>query len=461
MSPRWLSPAPSGRPAPGPDFLGLGNPLPVILADLRQTRAGVIAVVLLIAVAVALGVGVSAQERALREGSAKGANAFDLIIGAPGSETQLVLSAVYLQASALPLIDGKIFTTLNENKNVKFAAPIGFGDSFNGYQIVGTTAALATLGDTAPLTAGRTFAHVTEAVIGADVQIPLGATFTPVHGQRAVIGQEVEHTHLQYTAVGRMLRMGNPWDRAILVPIEAVWWVHGLPAGHAQYQDIFDLATHADEAPGADETPEQHAAEVAAATKAAANLPIGAPWDTNLLSGVPAIVVKPATFAAAYSLRQTYRQRTDTMAVFPAEVLIQLYSLIGDVRSLLAVISVVTQVLVIGAILLAVLATLALRRKTIAVLRALGASQAYVFVTVWLNVSLMIATGAMLGLGLGWIAAIVISRVFTDRTGLALPVHLGAPEFILAGSIVVIGLFLAAVPSLLTYRQPVSATLRQ
>jgi putative ABC transport system permease protein len=42
------------------------NPLPVVLADIRRSRAGFLAVVGLIAVAVALGVAVSAQERALR-----------------------------------------------------------------------------------------------------------------------------------------------------------------------------------------------------------------------------------------------------------------------------------------------------------------------------------------------------------------------------------------------------------
>ena len=46
------------------------------------------------------------RPRALREGSARAADAFDLLIGAPGSETQLVLTSVYLQPASLDLIDG-------------------------------------------------------------------------------------------------------------------------------------------------------------------------------------------------------------------------------------------------------------------------------------------------------------------------------------------------------------------
>lgn len=53
-------------------------------------------VVILIALATALSISVGLQERALRMGSAKAADRFDLVIGAPGSETQLLLSSVFL-----------------------------------------------------------------------------------------------------------------------------------------------------------------------------------------------------------------------------------------------------------------------------------------------------------------------------------------------------------------------------
>lgn len=69
-----------------------------ILADLTRFRLGAVVVVLIVALAVALGVAVTLQERALRLGSARAAEKFDLIIGAAGSETQLVLSSVFLRA---------------------------------------------------------------------------------------------------------------------------------------------------------------------------------------------------------------------------------------------------------------------------------------------------------------------------------------------------------------------------
>ena len=416
------------------------NPWPLVAADLRQNRVGAAAIVLLVALAVALGVAVSAQERELRQGSARAAEKFPLVVGAPGSETQLVLSSVYLQVAAVDLLRAAVLEELAREPTVRFASPLGFGDNYRGHAVVGVIPAFVEHLAGGALAEGRGFRVLDEVVVGADVDLPMGATFSPVHGTVSAPGAE-EHGAFSYRVVGRLPRLGNPWDRAIVSPIEAVWWVHSLPVGHG-----------VDEARlypgGSDGKPDRSA------------IPLGPPWDAAELPGLPAIVVEPSSFAAGYQLRHKYRSREDTMAVFPAEVLVQLYGLLGDVRDLVAVISVLTQVLVIGAVLLAVLASLAQRRRLVAVLRALGASRGFVFATVWLGVALMLAVAAALGLALGYLAAFAVSAVFARETSIALPVALSGQELGLVLAIVAIGLALATVPAALTYRQPVSAGLR-
>ena len=222
-------------------------------------------------------------------------------------------------------------------------------------------------------------------VVGADVALPLGERFSPLHGHLPS-AQASEHSEFQYRVVGRLPKLGNPWDRAIVSSIEAVWWIHSLPVGHR----LDERHLYPSTAGGAPDL---------------AAVPIGPPFDRAELTGVPAIVAVPVSIAAAYQLRQKYRNHPDTMAVFPAEVLVQLYRLLGDVRDVVALLSVVTQVLVIGAVLLAVVASLAQRRRLIGTLRALGASQHFVFAAIWLNVALLLAAGAISGLGLGWAAA--------------------------------------------------------
>jgi putative ABC transport system permease protein len=303
------------------------NPLPLVLAELRHNRAAVVAVAVLIALAVSLGVAVSAQERALRKGSAAAAEAFDIVVGMPGSQTQLVLTSVYLQPAALELVPGNVLQRLQETPGVGYAAPIAFGDYLGSSPIVGATSALLTLGGTRPLAEGRPFEKVHEAVIGARVAAKLGDVFEPAHGEpRAAAAGGEAHVHhgFKYTVVGRLPATGTPWDNAIIVPVEAVWLVHALPSGHSSG------------ASGARAKPTGEASllrEAPAPTEAAADhddddensIPIGPPWLEAEVPGVPAIVVKANSVGDAYRLRAELR-RGGTTAVFPAEVLLDLYS---------------------------------------------------------------------------------------------------------------------------------------
>ena len=197
------------------------NPLPIVLADIRRTRAGFVAVIALIGLAVALGVAVSAQERALRLGSARAADRFDLIVGANGSKTQLVLTTVYLEPAALSLVPGRLLAEISADPGVAFAAPVAFGDYYGMYPIVGSSADLVTSGGRAAPAEGRIFASLDEVVVGADVPLELGRRITPAHGKPdAIRPHPFVHEHAQLTVVGRMARQGSPWDRAIVSPIE-------------------------------------------------------------------------------------------------------------------------------------------------------------------------------------------------------------------------------------------------
>lgn len=402
------------------------NPLPVVVADMKRGRAAIVAVVAVIAVAVALGVVVTAQERALRQGSARAADAFDLVIGTRGSPTQLILSAVYLQSSILDLMPGSELARLDVESGVAWAAPLVFGDSWKGRPIVGSTTSFVAAGGTRALAAGRMFRQEREVVIGASVPLAIGDTFEPSHGLPAPGVEDGGDTHRgsQFRVVGRLPGQGNPWDGAIIAPVEALWAMHARPTGHSGGEGR-----------------------------------IGPPWDTERVGEVSAIVVKPKSVADAYRLRARYRT-VATMALFPAEVLVELYATLGDARDLLALVALATQVLVVAAVLLVVLTSLAQRRRQIGVLRALGAPRAYLFAAVWTHVTVLIGAGALLGLGLGYAGSWALSAAFHARTGIALPVSLSWPEASLAAALVGAGATLATIPAWRSCRIPVAAALK-
>jgi len=406
------------------------NPLPFLLGELKRARLAATVLVTVVAVTVALGIVVTLAERGLRVGSARAADPFDLVVGAKGSPTQLVLTTVYLKPALLDLVPGSVLARLQADPGVAFVAPLALGDSYQGALIIGTSIDFVTDGGRRPLVDGRPFRAMNEVVVGADVPLRLGDTFSPAHGV-PVGGQHLdeddEHAHagLTYVVVGRRSRLGSPWDRAILAPIEAVWGAHSLPTGHGPSSSA-----------------------------------IGPPWSPQDLPGVTAIVARPRSVADAYRLRGRYRG-ADSMAVFPAEVLVELYATLGDVRDLLTLLASATRILVLASVALAVFAAVEGRRRSLAVLRALGASRSYIFASVWVGMTMLVAAGGVLGLALGWAGAIALARLLLQRTGLVLPMSLSAAELGVLAPIVGGGALAALVPAWLGYRQSVGAGLRR
>lgn len=427
-----------------------------VLADLRRLWAGSLVVVLLVVLATALGVAVTLQERALRLGSARAADKFDLVVGAAGSETQLVLSSIFLQPSPLPLVPGKVLHDLAEDPRVAWAAPVGFGDNVDGYPVVGTTTVLIG-GAGGGLAEGRAFTAGAEAVIGSAVPFSLDHRLKPMHG----LAGEGGHTHdeIAYRVVGRMAPTGTPWDRAILVPIEAVWSVHGM-AAHADHDHEGEGAHAAAEAhdghDGHDHAGHDHAHEHDHDHDAPAAL--GGPWSAET-PGVPAILVKPKTFADAYKLRGEYRSGP-TLAVFPGEVLTALYATLGDAKAVLGAVAIGAQALVAAAILLVTVVHVSQRRRQIGALRALGAPRLALFGIVWTELFLLVGGGILIGIGLGYGAARVLSGLFARESGVVLPVEFARGDVNLLVVLLGVSAVLAALPAWMAYRQPPAAALR-
>lgn len=434
-----------------------------ILADLKRLWAGSIVIVILIMLATALGVAVTLEERALRLGSARASEKFDLVIGAPGSETQLVLSSVFLQAADLPLMDGDILPDLQADPRVAWAAPIGFGDSYAGYPIVGTTAEL--IENTTPgFSAGGNFDHLGEAVIGSAVDLAIGDTVKPLHGTVETGG----HTHdeLAYTVTGRADPTGTPWDRAIFVPIEAVWKIHGMEAHEAEEHE-HEADDHDHEAEHADADHDEHAAHDdhdedehdEGHHHIDPSAPVDEHWHAGETPGLPAILVKPKSIADAYRLRQDYRG-DNTLAVFPAEVLTKLYATLGDAKQVLSAIAAGAQVLVAAALMLVTVIHVSQRRREIGALRAFGAPRGAVFTIVWSELFLLVALGIALGYAAGLAAALAVARSITAERGVSLPVEFTSADLGSAAVLVAVAAVLSALPALIAYRQSPAAALK-
>lgn len=421
-----------------------------ILADLRRLWAASLVIVALVALATALGVTVTLQERTLRLGSARAADKFDLVVGAPGSETQLVLSSVFLQPAPLVLLPGEVLHRLSADPRVAWVAPIGFGDGYKGYPIVGTTTVLVS-GTTTGFLDGQMFAKEGEALIGSAVKLEVGSEVHPMHLEAG--GQSHEHKELAYRVVGRLKPTDTAWDRAILVPIQAVWHLHGLGVHHD--------ADHAAEADHHDDHDDDHDEDHDEHHHG--HLDPAAPIDENWqgeLPGSPALLVKPKTIGDAYKLRQEYRSNHETLAVFPAEVLTRLYSTLGDARKVLMYVAYGAEGLVAASLMLITLIHVNQRRRQIGALRAFGAPRGAVFGIVWGELFAIVVVGVGAGFGIGYTVAKVLAVSFTADSGVALPIEFTTGDLGTAALLLGFAAVLSALPALIAYRQPPAKALR-
>jgi putative ABC transport system permease protein len=221
-----------------------------------------------------------------------------------------------------------------------------------------------------------------------------------------------------------MARTTSAWDRAIIVPVEAVWQTHGLGTGHK-----------ADAAP------------------------LGAPFDAVNIPGITALVVKPKAVADAYTLRARY-VRGVTMALFPAEVLVGLYQRLGQVRDLTLAAGVLNGALMLAVLTLLLITLTGLRRQRYAVLRALGAPARYIMAVTWGGGAVLGIMGAALGLLLGWALAAGLAVPLAGATGLALNPKPAFTDLAWVATVALAASFVALLPALLAYRVAVADGLR-
>jgi putative ABC transport system permease protein len=409
------------------------NPLLIIWASLRQYRFSALAFVLLIAAGTSLSVAIISQERALRTGSARAADRFDLVVAAPGSRTDALLTSVFLQPGSARLLSPAVTARLLNDSDAGFVSPLAFGDNIRGAPVVGVTAALVEHLSNG-LAEGRLFQDRHEAVVGSASPLSIGQKFRPAHGVHAQDDDEGNdedhdaeggHDHgashdVVLTVVGRMKPTGSPWDRAVTIPVELVWETHGLPSGHPE-----------------------------------GSTQLGAPFEPTRTPGIPAAVVHAKTVASAYKLRQAYTTN-DSMAFFPAEALLQLYSVVGDVRQLMSVLAVITQALVLLAIVSSVLILLRLLMPQFVTLRALGAPRLYIFTAAWGFMAALVLAGVAVGILGGYALSFGISFWLSSQTGIALTPSLGSAEIVIGLAILAIGLILALLPASRLQRRPLA-----
>src|SRR5215510_10048539 len=182
--------------------------------------------------AVTLVIAVLLLSQAVENGLVRASRPFDLLVGAKGSPTQLIMSTILLREAPIGNIPLAYFDKLRRDPRVASAVPLALGDNAYGTPLLGAGLALFALSDPTTrqpyftLAQGRLFAQTFEAVAGAQAarRWQIGETFSSQHG---FLQDAPGPSHVaSYTIVGVLHPSDTPLDRALFVPLDSYWHLH-------------------------------------------------------------------------------------------------------------------------------------------------------------------------------------------------------------------------------------------
>ena len=373
----------------------------------------------LTAVSIALGVGLAIASiliaSAIKEGFVAGATDYNLVVGAKGSPTQLVLAVVFRMDVATPNIEYTIYQELKEDPRVDVAVPVMVGDAYQGFRYVATNtayfAAFPWRRKTYSLSSGRFFrddpvdSPAYEAVLGAEAASRTGLRL----GDRFYEGEEMaEHPQ---TVVGILRPTHSADDRAIFISLSSFWGMNEL--AHAM-----------------------------------------------VVKPLTAVLVRPKRLTDLPGLHREYNVVPETQAVLPSGVLLTIFNMMAVAQEALTMILAIVGVIVLLYVFVALYSATVERRREIATMRALGARRTTVLAIVLVESGTLAAIGGFGGILAGHAAAYLAATVLAQTSGLVIqPFRFDAVQPAVLAGVILLGTLAGLLPALLAYRTEVAENL--
>ena len=350
---------------------------------------------------------------------AQSAAGFDAVLGARGSQLQLVLNALFHIENSPGNLDWEQYETIRKHPGVSEAYPFALGDNYLGYRIVGTTPDLFLQHQWKPgknfqvHLPGRIFSEAAkEAIVGAQVAeeigLKIGDRFHPYHGLE--YNPETKHADI-YLVVGILESTGTPVDQVIWIPLKGVQMMEGHD-----------------------------------------------PSASNSISGV--LLNLKGSSGLALDVKYNKQGDQATLAWPVPAILSSFFNRFAWLENTIAGLALLMAIVGGLIILVTLRSTMHERRREFAVLRCMGASRAVVTGSILWQSILICLMGALGSL----VVFLVLSQAFSSLIRLQMGVSMGLPildevAWLTGGGILVLGLVSAWLPARKLYRSSLQDSL--
>ena len=360
---------------------------------------------------------------------------YNIVIGAKGSKTDLVLNSVFYNGIPENTIDYEVYEKIEEDiesatPHFSAAFPIAMGDNVNGYSLVGV---LPEFLNKYSAIRGELLSAYDEskptAVLGYNVakaiSYEIGDTFSASHSHALSEEYLEEHDHaaFKYTVIGVMKKTGTSFDNAIFCNIEAIWAVH---------------SHHHDEEEEAHEHEHEHAEGPLSAIIA---LAIGSNYQ--------------------YVLNNFAADDPDVMVVSIGETLSSVMNLFGSAGGIVMAVIIIVIIMSFNMLFLAMFTSANERKRDVAILRAIGSNRQRILVTILLEAVVLMTVSSIVGYLLSFAGLAIVGGLFSSMMGISL-----APAFVCIEQLyIILGGYVVAIlatliPALTVYKTEPSKYLR-
>ena len=439
--------------------------LTLLRGSLANRAFSLALIVVTLACAVALYVGVQNVQRLTRASFENSISGVDLVVAARGSDVQILLNTVFGLGASGNLVSDETVAAVADMPEVAWVVPLALGDSHRGFRVLGTSPefferVIPSPSSGALFAAGGAFEQILEAVVGADVAEALG--YMP--GDKIVLQHGLgdygaAHDDLPFRVHGVLARTGTPFDRNVLVSVEAIEAIH---RGWRNGQQLMELSPEQVEKPKEAHEDEHHHKDEHHEEEHHEDEHYGEEHHDHAHAG--GLDALDGFFVGLTERRNVVRVQRNIAdyepepltAVIPGVTLAQIWQIIGVAdRGFRAV-----SLLVIALVLLAMTAMTVLstdsRRREMAILRALGASPSTLVGLILAEALFLAICASVMGLGLAVGVSALAQQWLTQTIGLVATTMLpGWQEMVIVAYIIPAALVAGLVPALRLYRRTV------
>ena len=370
----------------------------------------------------------------------------DLVVSGKGSPLQSILSSllhVDVPTGNIPLSEAQ---RIMKEPMIRTAIPLGLGDSFRGFRIVGTNHDYIELYQ-AKIDQGVLWNHPLQVVIGSEVSkqlnMQIGQKFAGAHGLSLSDEDLHTHDHAAYEVVGILERQSSIVDRLILTSTDSVWLAHDENALHSS-KDNHD---HDHAAKESHDHNHDHAKDLSETPLS--DLKNMNPGDKE----VTALLIQYTSPIAAVRMPKEINNQPGLQAASPAMEITRLYNIssgLTDAGKLLAIV-----MTLIGGLSIFVAFSNAAVHKIydIALLRAMGAKPNDVFMLQIYEGTIVSLFSGIVGIAFAHLIIIIAATTYAPLAVFGLDGNVFyLQEIYLLLCNVLIGILAATWPALSSYR---------